>query len=105
MGPLVQFAPKTLLITGRLKLLTVRTEVPEFVIVNVALALCPTVTFPNARFPLKPMMRVAEDAGDGDDGELDEPPLHAKAISEHTTTAARFIIGAREVSRGEPFLT
>ena len=83
--------------TGRFNELTVSTELPEFEMVSVALALCPTVTLPYERFPLTPMIRVPlEDAGEGDAGELDDPPLHANAIKDNTTTPARF---SMEVSR------
>src|SRR5258707_865174 len=38
--------------------LIVNVEFPVFVIVNVALAFCPTATFPNATFPLSPITRL-----------------------------------------------
>src|SRR3984885_15259294 len=38
--------------------LTVSVELPELVIVNVAVAVLPVVTLPNARFPLTPTTRL-----------------------------------------------
>ena len=39
--------------------LTVKGELPELLIVNVAVAVVPVVTAPKARLPLNPMIRVA----------------------------------------------
>ena len=49
--------------------LTASVEFPLFVMVSVAIAVCPTGTFPNARFPINPIMRVGfgvvGEVGDG----------------------------------------
>ncbi len=63
---------------------------PVFVMVSIAVALCPTVTFPNARFPLNPIVRVAvpvDGAGDGD--VLLVPPEHALAKMANRRTQPR----------------
>jgi hypothetical protein len=71
--------------------LTVSVEFPLFVMVSIAVALCPTVTFPNAKFPLNPMIRVvAVGVGVGD---VVLFPPHAAAKIRSRTTQPRLNIG------------
>ena len=74
--------------------LTVSVEFPLFVMVSVVVALCPTVTFPNARFPLNPIIRVGVAGVDVDeDGDVDVPlPPHADAEIRSRTAQPRLNI-------------
>lgn len=51
--------------------LTASVEFPLFVMVSVAIAVCPTATFPNAKFPTNPIIRV----GVGAVGEVGDEPV------------------------------
>ena len=91
MVPLVQFGEKT--VSKPLVIvipLIASVEFPLFVMVSVAIALCPTVTFPNARLPINPMIRVG--VGVVVDGEVGDilvvvllPPQAAAKTTSNTT--------------------
>jgi hypothetical protein len=88
--PLVQLGKK--IVSNPLVMLiplTVSVEFPLFVMVSVAVALCPTVKFPNAKFPLSPTIRVGVDE-DGDVGVV--LPAHAHAEMRRRTTQPRLNI-------------
>jgi len=73
---------------GYVMLLTVSTELPLLVIVMLAVAVCPVVTFPNARFPLTPMIFV----GTGipvPEALIAFPPL---VLSEFTVTVPLYVV-------------
>jgi hypothetical protein len=90
MEPLVKLAEYELpLPLGTVMPVMVSGAFPEFVMVSVALALWPTVTLPNARFPARPMMRVEGDVvgDDGDDGDDELLPPQADRHETRTGTA------------------
>ena len=72
-------------------LLTVRAELPVLAMVSVAVAVIPVVTFPNARFPLNPMIFVAVGATPLPEAVLVFVPL---VLSEFTVTVPLYVVTA-----------
>jgi hypothetical protein len=67
-------------------------ELPLFVMVRVVVAVCPTVTFPKAKFPLNAIVRVGVAGVDGAVGVV-LPPPHADAKIRSRTTQPRLNFG------------
>lgn len=78
---------------------TVSGALPALLIVNVAVAVCSTSTWPNARLPASTTTRVTEGTGDGD-GAVGVPPEQAASASGRASARTRRALSAPDLPIG-----